>query len=92
MAGGFESEGVSEMTHSESRDGEPTADKIDVASLTAFDEHDVFTLAPGTLSVPKYDGRWVISGSLYIEVKRRPSCWNRFWVKLLLGWEWEDKD
>ena len=44
----------------------------------------------GTINIPKPAGYWIISGSFHIPVKRRPSRWNRFWVKLLLGWEWRE--
>lgn len=42
------------------------------------------------IETPKDAGRWVIGGTFNVSVRRRPSKWNQFWVKLLLGWEWRD--
>lgn len=34
-------------------------------------------------------GAWKISDNFFIEIKKKPNWWIRFWAKLLLGWIYE---
>ncbi len=64
-------------------EGEITADRITITKLTA-PMHDE------TIAFPAPVGYWVISDSFHVPGRHRPSRWNRFWTKMLLGWQWEE--
>lgn len=54
------------------------------------DEELFISQTDGLINLPQPAGHWVIGGSFNVSVWHRPSRWNRFWTKLLLGWEWRD--
>ncbi len=39
-----------------------------------------------------YVGKWVITKSLHIHVTAKPNWLHRSMARLLLGWEWEEKE
>lgn len=35
-------------------------------------------------------GCYVVNDSLRFYLTTKPTKWNRFWTKILIGWKWED--
>jgi len=40
-----------------------------------------------TIRPPVYKGEFAVAGGVYIKVTKYPQWWHRFWMKVLLGWE-----
>ena len=41
---------------------------------------------------PPESGCWVINQSLRIYVQKKPNWFHKKMVKLMFGWDWEDKN
>ena len=50
---------------------------------------DASKLKGWSATPPRVQGRYVL-GSHSIRLYRKPSAWHRFWMRALLGWEWND--
>lgn len=42
------------------------------------------------INVGETAGYYVPSSGLKFGIEKKPSAWHRFWVRVLLGWQWED--
>lgn len=45
------------------------------------------------MSLKSDDRNWLlkIASNYYIVVQKPPHPWHRFWQRVLLGWEWQEK-
>ncbi len=62
----------------------------EVSDDMQFTDEEFFVTELKQVRLPAPAGHWIIGGSFNVSVWHRPSRWNRFWTKLLLGWEWEE--
>jgi len=42
------------------------------------------------INVRKAAGYYVPSSGLKFGIEKKPSAWHRFWVRVILGWQWEE--
>lgn len=56
------------------------------ARITGEVMADTFTFHPDPLYVGGYT-----MGNFCFNLRRKPPVWHRFWVRVILGWTWEDR-
>lgn len=52
--------------------------------------YDISGPAVTVIENPKYAGGYRMGNVLFMLLKK-PSAWHRFWVRMTLGWKWEDE-
>lgn len=59
----------------------------EMAKQITFTGHT--TQATYSILTRQYAGAYQME-NVYWSLTRKPSAWHRFWVRVVLGWTWED--